>query len=261
MMRSVQFIADDFGISHEVNEAVGRAYEAGALDGAALMVDQVATGEAVAMARAMPGLALGIHLNFSDRRDVAGGRWGAFPWGYGMWAGQLAVRRRRNAGCVEEETRRQLWEYRELGLELSFVNAHHHLHVAGAVYREIVRVLPELYPGFGGWMRLGAGEFLGMPATTLMGRVMRLVPGLGDPRWAGRASDRIVLGGLKGGKFLGTAEGVRRAVERHREGMLEVVFHPGGNKLGEIGGEVGDEGQDRSGELEALVELGRWRGG
>jgi len=239
---------------------VRRAYEAGALDGAALMVDQAATEEAVAMTRLMPGLEVGIHLNFSDRRDVAGGQWGAFPWGYGMVTGHRAARRRRYTEHFREETWRQLGAYREIGLALSFVNAHHHLHVAGVVYREVVRALAELFPEFDGWMRLGPARLLGDPAATPGGRAVRLVPDMGDPRWQGRASDKIVLGGLKKGRFLGTADGVRRAVERHRDGILEVVFHPGGNKLGEIWGEVGDEGQDRSGELEALVELGRWRG-
>ena len=54
--------ADDFGRSHSINAAVDRAQREGILTTASLMVNEVATEEAVQLARANPGLGVGLHL-------------------------------------------------------------------------------------------------------------------------------------------------------------------------------------------------------
>src|SRR3982074_2267831 len=54
--------ADDFGSSEAVNEAVVRAYTEGVLTSCSLMVTGEAFEDAVRLAHAHPGLAVGIHL-------------------------------------------------------------------------------------------------------------------------------------------------------------------------------------------------------
>ena len=61
-MRRVIFSADDFGLTAAVNEAVERAHRDGILDQASLMVAGPAAADAIARARGMPSLRVGLHL-------------------------------------------------------------------------------------------------------------------------------------------------------------------------------------------------------
>lgn len=58
--------ADDFGYTRGVNRGVREAHERGLLTSAGLMVNTPGTGEAVEMARDMPRLSLGLHVNFTN---------------------------------------------------------------------------------------------------------------------------------------------------------------------------------------------------
>src|SRR4051794_31851478 len=65
-MRNVVVTADDFGLSTAVNEAVERAHCEGILGAASLMVAAEAAGDAVARARRLPRLRVGLHLVLVD---------------------------------------------------------------------------------------------------------------------------------------------------------------------------------------------------
>ena len=54
--------ADDFGRSASINAAVIRAHCKGILTSASLMMNEPATAEAVALAKANPQLGVGLHL-------------------------------------------------------------------------------------------------------------------------------------------------------------------------------------------------------
>src|SRR5476651_43085 len=54
--------ADDFGLSHSVNEAVIRAHREGILTTASLMVNGSGFDEAVKLAKENPKLGVGLHL-------------------------------------------------------------------------------------------------------------------------------------------------------------------------------------------------------
>src|SRR6185369_9066073 len=62
---------DDFGAAAEVNAAVIRAHREGVLTSTSLMVRGDAAAEAVALARATPTLAVGLHLVLVQGRPAA----------------------------------------------------------------------------------------------------------------------------------------------------------------------------------------------
>ena len=62
--------ADDFGADVAVNEAVEIAHRTGILTAASLMVGGAAVADAVARAKAMPALGVGLHLVLVDGRPV-----------------------------------------------------------------------------------------------------------------------------------------------------------------------------------------------
>jgi predicted glycoside hydrolase/deacetylase ChbG (UPF0249 family) len=163
MAKEVIFVADDFGMSAEINDAITHAHTSGQLTGAALMMAQPATDDAVARARAHPSLQIGwhLHLNDSQPATVSAWPWGASPAAAGVAFG-LSPKAR---GLMHAEISRQ-WElFQATGLECRFINSHHHLHAHPAVYAELRRVVG---PRFSGWIRLGRPHLLQVrPATVL----------------------------------------------------------------------------------------------
>ncbi len=70
MEKYVIINADDFGMRKEVNEAVRKAHTEGVLTSASIMINMGAAEEAVAMAKELPGLGVGVHLNLSKARPI-----------------------------------------------------------------------------------------------------------------------------------------------------------------------------------------------
>ena len=69
-MRNLIVTADDFGAAVEVNQAVERAHKDGVLTAASLMVSGAAAADAVARARHLPRLRVGLHLVLVDGRPI-----------------------------------------------------------------------------------------------------------------------------------------------------------------------------------------------
>ncbi|MCE4225420.1 hopanoid biosynthesis-associated protein HpnK [Methylobacterium sp. C25] len=136
--------ADDFGLSTEVNEAVEQAHREGILTAASLMVSAPAAADAVARARRLPSLRVGLHLvlveawptlppaqlpNLVDQNGLIRRDMGRL--GFDL-AAKPAARRQ-----LAAEITAQFEAYKTTGLPLDHVNAHKHFHVhpliAGAV--------------------------------------------------------------------------------------------------------------------------------
>ncbi|TXM76651.1 ChbG/HpnK family deacetylase [Methylobacterium sp. WL103] len=143
-MKRLVVTADDFGLSREVNEAVEQAHRDGILTAASLMVSAPAAADAVARARRMPSLRVGLHLvlveawptlpaaQLPDLTDADGlMRRDMERLGLDL-ALKPAARRQLSA-----EITAQFEAFRATGLLLDHVNAHKHFHVhpliAGAV--------------------------------------------------------------------------------------------------------------------------------
>ncbi len=136
--------ADDFGRDAAVNAAVEKAHRRGILTSASLMVGAPAAADAVALARRLPELHVGLHLVLVDGRPVSpreavpalvGGD-GQFDRNMGRAGIRFfflpEVRRQ-----LAQEIRAQFEAFRATGLDLDHVNAHKHMHlhptVAGLV--------------------------------------------------------------------------------------------------------------------------------
>jgi hopanoid biosynthesis associated protein HpnK len=132
--------ADDFGLALPVNEAVERAHREGVLTAASLMVGAPAAADAVARARRMPGLRVGLHLVVVEGRpllpasalpDLVDAR-GELPTA--LFAAGL--RFFLHAGA-------QFEAFRATGLRLDHVNAHNHMHLHPTVLGICLRVGPD----------------------------------------------------------------------------------------------------------------------
>lgn len=132
--------ADDFGRAPAINEAVYRAHRDGILTTASLMVNEPATEEAVALARACPRLGVGLHLTLVCGRAAvpatdppsladAAGQLPSCP----LQAGWRFYLRRDLRAALRREIAAQFAAFARTGLPLDHVNGHLHLHLHPAV--------------------------------------------------------------------------------------------------------------------------------
>jgi hopanoid biosynthesis associated protein HpnK len=144
------FTADDFGLHPRVNEAVELAHRNGVLTAASLMVGAPAARDAVARAKRMPTLRVGLHLVLADGAPVSprgeirsllgpDGRFGdkmirdSFRFFLLPWVRQqLAL-----------EIRAQFDAFARTGLPLDHVNTHKHFHLHPTVLSLILRIGQE----------------------------------------------------------------------------------------------------------------------
>ncbi|MDE2490404.1 MAG: ChbG/HpnK family deacetylase [Elusimicrobia bacterium] len=128
-MKTLIVTADDFGDSAAVNEAVLRAYRQGLLRFASLMVRRPAAAEAAALARAEPGLGVGLHLELCAEAPARAGLRYAFS---------PAAR----AG-LEGEIRSQIEALLALGIRPTHVDGHMNVHVHPVVFPALCRLARE----------------------------------------------------------------------------------------------------------------------
>ncbi|MGJ3649609.1 hopanoid biosynthesis-associated protein HpnK [Sphingomonas sp. GlSt437] len=146
-MKTVIVTADDFGAAEAVNEAVEVAHTQGCLTAASLMVTGDAVDDAVARARRLPGLGVGLHLVLVEGRpalppqqipDLVGPD-GMFRTDMARTGVDIffrpAVRRQLRA-----EVEAQFARFAATGLPLDHVNAHKHFHLHPTIAATMIEV-------------------------------------------------------------------------------------------------------------------------
>ncbi|TDY26784.1 hopanoid biosynthesis associated protein HpnK [Paraburkholderia sp. BL6665CI2N2] len=145
--RALIVTADDFGLHARVNLAVERAHREGVLSAASLMIGAPAASDAVARARALPRLRVGLHLVLADgdplapRAAIAAlldehGRFGDNMVRDGLRFFFLPHVRKQLA----REIRAQFDAFAQTGLTLDHVNTHKHFHLHPTVLGLILEI-------------------------------------------------------------------------------------------------------------------------
>ncbi len=174
--------ADDFGLCPGVNQAVAELARRGIVTSASLLATAPHASEAVALARTLPGLGVGVHLCLIEEWPLSPP--GALPTLAGpdgrLPPGARALAQRLMLGRVrEEDIRRELfaqvaWVV-EQGIRPTHVDSHQHTHVLPPVARVVadllrhfnipyVRNLSRPLPSVGVTPRLRPWEALGLAA-------------------------------------------------------------------------------------------------
>jgi hopanoid biosynthesis associated protein HpnK len=128
--------ADDFGAAREVNEAVEAAHRSGVLSAASLMVGAPEAADAIARARRMPALRVGLHVVLLEGRPVLpASKVTHLVDGNGMFRSDVAALgtsicfRGQAQAQVAAEITAQFEAFRATGLSLDHCNAHKHFHL------------------------------------------------------------------------------------------------------------------------------------
>ncbi len=143
--------ADDFGRSDSINEAVIRAHGEGILTTASLMVNEPACARAVELARAHPGLGVGLHLTLlHGHSGLAPARipglvnrrseFSNNPAASGFW--YFFNRSLREQ--LRAEIHEQFGRFRRTGLRLDHLNGHLHLHLHPVIFGILMADAAEL---------------------------------------------------------------------------------------------------------------------
>lgn len=141
---------DDFGFSRGVNHAIIEAHQKGILTSTSLMVTGDAVEEAIALAKAHPTLAVGLHLVLACGRAVlppetiphlvnAEGCFSNQPEKAGIYYHLNSAARQE----LPLEIRAQLEKFRQTGLPFSHVDGHVHMHFQPIVLDHLVQFAEE----------------------------------------------------------------------------------------------------------------------
>jgi hopanoid biosynthesis associated protein HpnK len=146
-VKNLIITADDFGAAVEVNRGVELAHRDGILSAASLMVSGAAAYDAVARARTMPQLRVGLHLVLVDGKPVlpAGSvpdlvdDCGNFRADMAR-AGAAMFFRPKVRAQLAAEIEAQFAAFAATGLHLDHVNAHKHFHLHPTIAALMVKI-------------------------------------------------------------------------------------------------------------------------
>jgi hopanoid biosynthesis associated protein HpnK len=146
-LKGLIITADDFGAAVEVNDAVERAHRAGVLTCASLMVSAPGSADAVARARAMPDLGVGLHLVLVEGRPVLPPsqipalvqKNGTFREDMVRASFEMALFPRVKRQLADE-IEAQFEAFAATGLKLDHVNAHKHFHLHPTIARLVIEI-------------------------------------------------------------------------------------------------------------------------
>jgi len=140
-MRALIVNADDLGLTAGVNRGIAEAHRNGIVTSASLLANGDAFADGVNIARALPAMGVGIHLNLSDGRPLSGAKAvatlvddkGKLSAGPEQLLLKLA-RRKLKLSEVEREWGAQIEKVRSAGITPTHLDGHKHVHMLPGLF-------------------------------------------------------------------------------------------------------------------------------
>ncbi|MFA6186766.1 MAG: ChbG/HpnK family deacetylase [Phycisphaerae bacterium] len=147
MSKKIIINADDFGLCRGVNNAVAEAHAMGVLTSATIMANMAGVDEAIEMAKKMPALGVGVHLNVVTGKPISTdpivkiltNATGNF--GYSVAKLAIATISSKNIReAIETELSAQISSLISKGITPTHLDSHKHFHCLPAVWRIVCRL-------------------------------------------------------------------------------------------------------------------------
>ncbi len=244
-MKNLIVNADDLGWTEGVNRGIAEAHRNGIVTSASLLANGAAFPSGLELARATPGLGVGVHLNLSDGKPVADresvttllndqGELEARP------ESLLLRLARRNVSLheIEEEWNAQIQKVRDAGVSPTHLDGHRHVHMLPGLFEIALRLAKKhgiaavriSHEDSGLRAALSSGANQKSSVVMKQGVQARglklLAPDAREQaERAGIATADYFCGIAQTGEL--TKEGVLRLLEILPEGTTELMCHPG----------------------------------
>ena len=231
-MKRVIINADDFGLIQGVNEGIIQAHREGVLSSATLMANAPGFEHAVELAGQNPDLGVGVHLNILRGKPLSESRYvgslitegGVFcPSVFQLFRGLKSGRI--NLGQVERELRTQIEKVMNAGISPSHLDSEKHSHMLGPLFSVVLKLALDYRVTKIRFSR----EFCLTPRLAQMGKSLLI-------SLSGSAlKERMKAEGIKSSDhFCGicdsgrmTAERLQKSLSRLKDGVTEIMVHPG----------------------------------
>jgi hopanoid biosynthesis associated protein HpnK len=133
--------ADDFGLNSSVNEAVERAHKEGILTSATIMTNMADAKKAVKIARSLPNLGVGVHLNLFKGKPISSdakieclvNKDGDFQYSAPLLAMMVSVLHNVRKAVRIEMAEQIQWLIKKK-IKPTHLDSHKHFHCVPAVY-------------------------------------------------------------------------------------------------------------------------------
>ncbi|HKN77042.1 MAG TPA: ChbG/HpnK family deacetylase [Candidatus Acidoferrum sp.] len=244
-MRNLIVNADDLGWTEGVNRGIAEAHRNGIVTSASLLANGAAFASGAELARATPGLGVGVHLNLSDGEPVAErelvttllnerGELEGKPEGLLL---KLA-RRSILLDEVEREWEAQVQKVRDAGIEPTHLDGHRHVQMLPGLFEIVLRLakrhgiaavrISHEESSLRAALSSGAkqkGTVVMRQGVQARGLKMLARDAREQAERAGIAAADYFCGIAQTGEL--TRDGVLRLLEILPEGTTELMCHPG----------------------------------
>jgi hopanoid biosynthesis associated protein HpnK len=238
-MKQLIVNGDDFGLASGANRAIIQAWQDGILTSTSLMMGGQACAEAVALAKANPGLQVGLHLTLLQGRALIIPR--QFPsitdrYGYfnndpvmtGMRFFFIKPLRKQ----IRAEIIAQIEAFQATGLPLSHIDGHLNIHMHPTVFDILVDLMPQYGIKTFRLSRERLGVDLKIAPQRHFGKAVDAYIFGKLAERCGPMLDRLGIGytaEVKGLLHSGaiTEEYLLKALDVLQEGISEIYCHPG----------------------------------
>jgi predicted glycoside hydrolase/deacetylase ChbG (UPF0249 family) len=231
-MKKVIINADDFGLIRGVNEGIVKAHQEGILTSATLMANMPGFDHAVEMAGANPELGVGAHLNIlrgqplspAQKVDSLLSRELRFIPSVANLLRRMALKRV-SFDEIEREFRAQVEKVKGAGIDPSHIDSEKHIHLIRPLFRIVLKLAKEYKidkirfiqeycisarPG-----QMFKSMFISLSLTSMKKKMVQ----------EGIRSPDNFYGVCDSGRI--TAAKIRRALQKAKEGVTEIMVHPG----------------------------------
>ena len=141
MARKLIINADDFGLSPDVNQAVEQAHSQGVLTSATIITNLADFADAVAIAKRLPRLGIGVHLNLFNSKPVSDdsrvkpllNSSGSFRYSSNALA-FVSMFSHKIRTAIRIEMAAQIQKLIDSGIEPTHLDSHKHIHFFPSIY-------------------------------------------------------------------------------------------------------------------------------
>ena len=135
--------ADDLGLSEDVNAEIFRLIDAGRVTSSTLIANAPAIGQAAQRTRSYPGVSFGVHLNLTEFEPLTSSRAlarlvnadGRFSDNIRETSIDAPLR-----WAIRAEWNAQIDRLRMLGVDISHIDSHHHVHTIPSLFTTLKHV-------------------------------------------------------------------------------------------------------------------------